>query len=121
MKSLHNFCQACSIFRFFQSCNPRHPEYPKTRIICHQESINDTMTEYSWRVAAPSVNGISNELHDVKRNTFFTKTSGIALDSIYFGPGEYLIQSNLHITEPLNDGYLPVTDFRQFRQFHYVG
>lgn len=70
------------------ACNPKHPEFSKTGILCEKEGINNTLTRFRWRISAPSgVNGVTSELNNVEANTFFTSTKGITLDSIYFGPG----------------------------------
>ncbi|BFZ14656.1 hypothetical protein BsWGS_17695 [Bradybaena similaris] len=70
------------------TCNPRHPNYLKTRALCETEGINDTQTLFRWRVSAPSgQDGVTSDLQDVEANTFFTTTRGITLDSIYFAGG----------------------------------
>ncbi|XP_064636452.1 FRAS1-related extracellular matrix protein 2-like [Lineus longissimus] len=68
-------------------CNPRHPDFSKTGSLCDRQNINDTMTEFRWRVAAPDNFGISSRMKDVTHRTFMTRTDSITLDSIYFAPG----------------------------------
>ncbi|XP_076321017.1 FRAS1-related extracellular matrix protein 2-like [Tachypleus tridentatus] len=70
------------------SCNPKHPDYDRTGTLCSSEGINDNLTEFRWRVAAPSGHdGVTNELKNIESRTFFTGTHDITLDSIYFAPG----------------------------------
>lgn len=72
----------------FQPCDPKHPEFTKTGDLCSKEGINNSFTEFRWRVAAPTGNdGVSNEMRDVDAATFFASPRRIALDSIYFGAG----------------------------------
>lgn len=70
------------------ACNSKHPDFSKTGILCKKEGINDSLTEFRWRVAAPSGrDGVTSELKDVESTTFFTSTHYITLDSIYFSAG----------------------------------
>ena len=75
----------------FQPCSPKHPQFAVVSQLCVSEGINDTLTKYRWRVAAP--NGVSSELKDLETNTFFTKTRVITLDAIYFEGGRCLFLS----------------------------
>ncbi|KAG1699840.1 FRAS1-related extracellular matrix protein 2 [Nymphon striatum] len=69
-------------------CDPKHPEYTKTGDLCTNEKINNSLTEFRWRVAAPTGNdGVTSELRDVEAKTFFTDPYRITLDSIYFAAG----------------------------------
>lgn len=69
-------------------CNPKHPDFATTGSICTNEGVNDTLTEFRWLVSAPTTAaGVTYPLRDVESNTFFTDSSMITLDSIYFGPG----------------------------------
>ena len=46
------------------------------------------LTFFRWLVAAPTEkDGVTNPLHEVAQNTFFTTTNIITLDSIYFKQG----------------------------------
>ena len=53
---------------------------------CESEGIDDSLTKFRWRVAAPD--GVIAGLKDLETNTFFTTTRGVTLDSIYFEGGE---------------------------------
>ncbi|KAL8573258.1 hypothetical protein ACOMHN_006669 [Nucella lapillus] len=69
-------------------CNPKHPQFKDTDPLCRSQGINDTMTLFRWRVAAPSgQDGVTSHLRDVESATFFATTKGITLDSIYFSGG----------------------------------
>ncbi|XP_077984509.1 extracellular matrix protein 3-like [Glandiceps talaboti] len=69
-------------------CNPKYGDYAQTGSLCTSQNINDTLSQFRWKVAAPSsASGVSNPLKEVDGDTFFTSTKGITLDSIYFGPG----------------------------------
>ncbi|XP_071035799.1 FRAS1-related extracellular matrix protein 2 [Parasteatoda tepidariorum] len=69
-------------------CNPKHPDFSKTGNICSREGIDDVLTQYRWRVSAPSgEDGVTNDLRDVESITFFSGTHNITLDSIYFSSG----------------------------------
>ncbi|KFM78096.1 FRAS1-related extracellular matrix protein 2, partial [Stegodyphus mimosarum] len=69
-------------------CNPKYPDFSRTGNICSREGINDTLTQYRWRVSAPSgQDGVTSELRDVESATFFSGTHHITLDSIYFTSG----------------------------------
>ena len=70
----------------FQPCNPKHPQFAVVSQFCESEEIDDTLTKYRWRVAAPD--GVTAGLRDLETNTFFTSTRGITLDSIYFEGGK---------------------------------
>ncbi|UYV62050.1 FREM2 [Cordylochernes scorpioides] len=60
----------------FQPCNPKHPEFPRTGVLCIREGIEDALTEFRWVADDP-----------IEVETFFTAPSSIVLDSIYFQPG----------------------------------
>lgn len=66
-------------------CNPKHPQFPVVGQFCVSDGIDDSLTKFRWRVAAP--NGITADLKDLETNTFFTNTRSISLDSIYFEGG----------------------------------
>ncbi|XP_076446552.1 LOW QUALITY PROTEIN: extracellular matrix protein 3-like [Babylonia areolata] len=69
-------------------CNPKHPQFKDTDPLCRSQGINDTMTLFRWRVAAPSGrDGVTSHMRDVESATFFASTKGITLDSIYFSGG----------------------------------
>ena len=73
---------------FYQPCDERHPEYSRTKVICDDEGIDNTLTEYRWRVGQPvGRDGVAIDLQTVTSNTFITSTTQQTLDSIYFGPG----------------------------------
>lgn len=84
-----------------QPCNPKHPDFSKTGSICSKEGINNTLTQYRWRVSAPSgQDGVTGELRDVESAAFFAGTHGITLDSIYFSAGEqiyYLLETYYYL------------------------
>ncbi|KAG8453958.1 hypothetical protein GDO86_000546, partial [Hymenochirus boettgeri] len=70
------------------ACNPKYSDFDKTGSICSAENLNDTLTQYRWLVSAPSgSDGVTNPMHEVDTNTFFTDTKSITLDSIYFHAG----------------------------------
>lgn len=70
---------------FRQSCNPKHPDYMRTGPICQKEGINDSLTEYHWKVASPDD---SFNLRDIQSKAFFAPVKAITLDSVYFSSGE---------------------------------
>ncbi|XP_042885608.1 FRAS1-related extracellular matrix protein 2-like, partial [Penaeus japonicus] len=70
------------------ACDSKHPDFEKTGPLCARQGINQTLSSFRWRVAAPSgYDGVSKELKDVSSDTFFTSTRGITLDSVYFSSG----------------------------------
>ncbi|XP_064481470.1 FRAS1-related extracellular matrix protein 2-like isoform X1 [Ornithodoros turicata] len=66
------------------ACNMKHPDYLKTGPICAKEGINDTFTEFRWKVAPPDEH---HNLRDIKSRAFFAPVNGITLDSVYFSVG----------------------------------
>ncbi|XP_076467569.1 extracellular matrix protein 3-like [Babylonia areolata] len=69
-------------------CNPKHPQFKDTDPLCQSQGINDTLTLFRWRVAAPTgQDGVTSDMRDVESATFFASTKGITLDSIYFSGG----------------------------------
>lgn len=66
------------------SCNPKHPDYMRTGPICQKEGINDSLTEYHWKVASPDD---SFNLRDIQSKAFFAPVKAITLDSVYFSSG----------------------------------
>ncbi|XP_070554250.1 extracellular matrix protein 3-like [Ptychodera flava] len=73
-------------------CNPKYSDYAQTGSLCTSQNINDTLSQFRWRVSAPSsASGVSNPLKDIESDTFFTSTKQITLDSIYFGPGSRIV------------------------------
>ncbi|KAK3099400.1 hypothetical protein FSP39_003828 [Pinctada imbricata] len=69
------------------ACNPKHPDFPTTGKVCSDQKINDTLTKFRWRVAPPTVKGVTSPLRDVTSTTFFAPTWKITLDSVYYGAG----------------------------------
>ncbi|TSX58287.1 FRAS1-related extracellular matrix protein 2 [Bagarius yarrelli] len=70
------------------ACNPRHPEYEKTGLICASEHISDSLTHYRWLVSAPTgSDGVTSPMREMDIDTFFTNSKIITLDSIYFQAG----------------------------------
>ena len=55
--------------------------------LCRSQKIDDSLTRFRWKVAPPTVKGVSSPLEDIVSATFFAPTWGITLDSIYFGAG----------------------------------
>ncbi|KAK7098028.1 hypothetical protein V1264_004919 [Littorina saxatilis] len=69
-------------------CNPKHPQFQDTDALCKSQGINDTLTLFRWRVAAPTGrDGVTSDMRDVESATFFASTKDITLDSIYFSGG----------------------------------
>ena len=57
-------------------------------MLCKSQGINDTLTLFRWRVAAPTgQDGVTSDMRDVESATFFASTKDITLDSIYFSGG----------------------------------
>ncbi|XP_071544014.1 FRAS1-related extracellular matrix protein 2-like [Panulirus ornatus] len=70
------------------ACNMKYPDFTKTGPICIKQRINDTLSTFRWKVAAPSgFDGVTKDLRDVSSDTFFSSTHGITLDSVYFSTG----------------------------------
>ncbi|KAH7953982.1 hypothetical protein HPB49_014729 [Dermacentor silvarum] len=76
---IHGYPLCC-----ISSCNPKHPDYLRTGPICAKEGINDSFTEFHWKVAAPDD---SFGLRDIKSKAFFAPIKAITLDSVYFSAG----------------------------------
>ncbi|KAL8593533.1 hypothetical protein ACOMHN_048747 [Nucella lapillus] len=69
-------------------CNPKHRQFKDTALLCESQGINDTLTLFRWRVAAPTgQDGVTSDMRDVESAAFFASTKGITLDSIYFSGG----------------------------------
>ncbi|KAH9373408.1 hypothetical protein HPB48_009453 [Haemaphysalis longicornis] len=56
----------------------------RTGPICQKEGINDSLTEYHWKVASPDD---SFNLRDIQSKAFFAPVKAITLDSVYFSSG----------------------------------
>ncbi|XP_063592576.1 FRAS1-related extracellular matrix protein 2-like [Penaeus indicus] len=70
------------------ACDSKHPDFEVTGPLCARQGINQTLSSFRWRVAAPSgYDGVSKDLKDVSSDTFFTSTHSITLDSVYFSTG----------------------------------
>ncbi|GAB6022620.1 hypothetical protein CHUAL_006715 [Chamberlinius hualienensis] len=67
------------------SCNNRHPEFSKTGSLCSRQGVNDSLTEFRWKVT-----DINNDLVELSSPTFFTSVNKIVLDAIYLTPGNRL-------------------------------
>ncbi|XP_075544224.1 FRAS1-related extracellular matrix protein 2-like isoform X1 [Dermacentor variabilis] len=76
---IHGYPLCC-----ISSCNPKHPDYLRTGPICAKEGINDSFTEFHWKVAAPDD---SFGLREIKSKAFFAPIKAITLDSVYFSSG----------------------------------
>ncbi|XP_037791422.1 FRAS1-related extracellular matrix protein 2-like [Penaeus monodon] len=73
---------------YIEACDSKHPEFEETAPLCARQGINQTLSSFRWRVAAPSgYDGVSKDLKDVSSDTFFTSTRSITLDSVYFATG----------------------------------
>ena len=76
-------------WHFLQACDPRHPRFAVTTSLCRRAAINNTLTSYRWRVAAPTgLTSGSHRLKDVHPAAFLASTHRATLDSIYFTAGE---------------------------------
>lgn len=76
-----------------QSCNPKHPDYIRTGPICSKEGINDSLTEFRWRVASPE----SSDLRSIQSKAFFASVRSITLDSVYFSAGTFSLLIALYL------------------------
>jgi len=72
-----------------QPCDERHPEFSRIKQICDDEGIDNSLTQYRWKVGIPTTGaGLLGEMKLVTSTTFLTEPTSQTLDSIYFGPGE---------------------------------